>query len=523
MKIKNVVPFHPIILSVYPILALMAFNLGEFPLNDGLRSLMISFIGLLVIWIFLWVVLKNAEKSALISSLLLVFFYSYGHIYLLVKNIEFGGFVIGRHRYLLPISMVLIFAGIYRLIKIKGDIRQISLALNWITIILIIYPLYQITVFSATSSQNDIRVDGSVNISVSETFPEQSMPDIYYIILDAYTRQDTLESLYGYDNREFIEELSELGFYVAECSQSNYPETYNSLLTALNMEYEQAEWGLGEITNTGRINSLLTNNSFRRFIINQGYITVAFETGAWWSEFSDAEIYLTYKNAPETWIGGLSSINLITDFEIQLLDTTLVSVIEDIEILAGNVEVDKVRYQNKRARILFTLDQLKHVHNYDGAKFVFAHIISPHRPFIFGPNGEELIPAGAVRDPQEYAEGYTAQVTFINDRILDVVTSIINNSEIPPIIILQGDHGPSTNYGASDEQRATILNAYFLPGSGEEILYPDISPVNTFRVILNYYFDANLEILEDVHYYSIDIDDPTEYPIIPNIGPVCGE
>jgi hypothetical protein len=201
----------------------------------------------------------------------------------------------------------------------------------------------------------------------------------------------------------------------------------------------------------------------------------------------------------------------------------MVSIIEDFEILAGNVEVEKVRYQNKRTRILFTLDQLKHVYNYDGAKFVFAHIISPHRPFIFGPNGEELIPEGEVRDPQEYAEGYTAQVTFISDRILSVVKSIIINSETPPIIILQGDHGPSTNYGVTDEQRATILNAYYLPGGGEKLLYPDISPINTFRVILNYYFDANLEILKDVHYYSIDIDDPAEYPIIPNIGPVCGE
>src|SRR5690606_37053064 len=37
-------------------------------------------------------------------------------------------------------------------------------------------------------------------------------PDIYYIILDAYGRQDSLQTL-GYDNSTFIGELEDLGFY----------------------------------------------------------------------------------------------------------------------------------------------------------------------------------------------------------------------------------------------------------------------------------------------------------------------
>jgi hypothetical protein len=520
---KKNIPLHPVLISVYPILALMAFNLGEFPLSDALRSLLISFIGLLVIWFILWVILKNVEKSALISSLFLFFFFSYGHIYLLIKQFQIGDFMIGRHRYLLPIVVVLLFVGVYGILKTKREIKQITLALNWIAIILIVFPLYQIASFSVMTSQNDLLVDTAIDVTDAGEFSEQMMPDIYYIILDAYTRQDTLESLYGYDNSEFIEELNDLGFYVAGCSQSNYPETYHSLLSAMNMEYEQSEWNLSGITNTGRINSLLTNNTLRRFLVNQGYITVAFESGAWWSEFADAEIYLSYKNAPGTLVGSLSSVNIINDFEIQLLDTTLITAIEDIEILAKSGNVDKVKYQNKRSRILYTLEELKFVHNFDGPKFVFAHIISPHRPFIFGPNGEDLIPEGEVRDAQEYAKGYTDQITFINDRMLKVFKSIINNSEIPPIIIVQGDHGPSTNYGVTNEQRSTILNAYYLPDGGDELLYPSVSPVNSFRVVLNYYFDADLELLDDVHYYSIDFDNPEDYIIIPNIGPVCGE
>ncbi len=101
--------------------------------------------------------------------------------------------------------------------------------------------------------------------------------------------------------------------------------------------------------------------------------------------------------------------------------------------------------------------------------------------------------------------------------------SIIRESKTPPIIILQGDHGPNTVYGTSSEYRATILNAYFLPGGGERYLYPDISPVNSFRIVLKHYLNANLELLEDFHYDSTFTTDPEKYPIIQNVGWVCGE
>jgi hypothetical protein len=47
-----------------------------------------------------------------------------------------------------------------------------------------------------------------------------------------------------------------------------------------------------------------------------------------------------------------------------------------------------------------------------------------------------------------------------------------------------------------------ILNAYYLPNGGEKYLYDSISPVNTFRVIINAYFGEHLELLPDRSYYS---------------------
>jgi hypothetical protein len=45
-----------------------------------------------------------------------------------------------------------------------------------------------------------------------------------------------------------------------------------------------------------------------------------------------------------------------------------------------------------------------------------------------------------------------------------------------------------------------ILNAYSFPGIDASILYPSITPVNSFRQVFNLYFDADLELLPDRNY-----------------------
>jgi hypothetical protein len=74
--------------------------------------------------------------------------------------------------------------------------------------------------------------------------------------------------------------------------------------------------------------------------------------------------------------------------------------------------------------------------------------------------------------------------------------------------VIQGDHGwtfPSEEKKLSVSEfyacRYGILNAYYLPNGGEKILYKGITPVNSFRMILNYYFGTQLERLPDFQYF----------------------
>ena len=89
-------------------------------------------------------------------------------------------------------------------------------------------------------------------------------------------------------------------------------------------------------------------------------------------------------------------------------------------------------------------------------------------------------------------EGYLKNTKFINSRLPGVVREIIANSKTPPIIIIQADHG----YQLPDI-RFDILNAYYFPDRNYSALYPEISPVNTFRVVFNTYLAGDYSLLKD--------------------------
>jgi hypothetical protein len=85
------------------------------------------------------------------------------------------------------------------------------------------------------------------------------------------------------------------------------------------------------------------------------------------------------------------------------------------------------------------------------------------------------------------------------------------------VIILQGDHGSPRAKG----WEMTILNAYYLPDAqGRSRLYPSISPVNSFRVIFNAYFGADLPLLPDKAYRS-DVVDQFATTLQSDPNPAC--
>ncbi|XSC43508.1 hypothetical protein ACF1BQ_037100 [Bradyrhizobium sp. RDT10] len=146
--------------------------------------------------------------------------------------------------------------------------------------------------------------------------------------------------------------------------------------------------------------------------------------------------------------------------------------------------------------------------------FVFAHILVPHDPYVFGADGRCPLSDGMERTE---TEKYIDQVRYANSLIKDFVSALLVTDGPKPIIIIQSDEGPfppryqsedrSWRDATVDELRAKmgILNAFYFPDGDYRDLDPQVTSVNTFRVLFNKYFGTGLERLPDRIYAFPDV------------------
>ncbi len=200
----------------------------------------------------------------------------------------------------------------------------------------------------------------------------------------------------------------------------------------------------------------------------------------------------------------------LNDFEALLIKTSMGVILMDAETVFSSTLSPAVTSprQAHYDYVLYTLDTLEAAPLIPSPKFVFAHLISPHGPYVFNADGE-FIPG-----ENDNEQGYIEQVKYLNSRLIPLLENIIEKSETPPIIILQADHG---GHGTQFDQdhRMNILNAYYLPGDGAQQLYESISPVNSFRLVFDTYFGSEYGLLHDTSYYS-SIENFFDFVIVPN-------
>ena len=201
-------PFHPLLFGIYPVISLYAWNQGETGFDAALRLLLVCLALAILVTSVFRLALRDWRKAALLASLLLVLFYSYGHIYTGIKNAELVGIIIGRHRYLAGL-WALIFAGFgWLILRVKSDLGGLTRSINLVALVLIAIPVYQIVVYNiraGQSAQASVMPRGGVQAVTPAK--DGTLPDVYLIILDKYARDDVLLEQFGYDNSAFLKEL----------------------------------------------------------------------------------------------------------------------------------------------------------------------------------------------------------------------------------------------------------------------------------------------------------------------------
>lgn len=487
---------HPVFFVFYPILYLYSRNVSLVSFSDVVKPLIVSFLILLVLLVVIHFFFRSSERKREISMILLsaslLLFFSYGHIMKTLENILNN--TIASHLLIIISFEILLFFVLFLSAKISNkQLFSITKSLNFASCILLIITIFNISAQELQNTKHEANLKKTAKI-VENQFPSgqnvqnNKLPDIYYIILDGYARNDVLRETYNYNNEEFLNNLRSRGFFIAKQSKSNYAQSCLSVASSLNFKYINfLEKTLKNSDNRDILAEMTSNNDVMKSLKEYGYEIIQFPLGYFCIGVSPlADVLID---------AGLWKTESL--FENLLIGTTVFGAFSINDLELGSIAAIKER----RSKILNTFKALNELPASDDPVFVDVHMIATHPPYIFDPNGKPVLENDSFK-------GYRDQLIFTNKKVLETIDKILARSKTPPIIILQADHGswifldPENPENTNMKERFGILNAYYLPYGGDKLLYDSITPVNTFRLIFNYYFGASYEPLEDKSYFS---------------------
>ncbi|MFH1731358.1 MAG: sulfatase-like hydrolase/transferase, partial [Planctomycetota bacterium] len=443
----------------------------------------------LATWLAFLVLTFDRVKAAFLCSLVFLGMFSYAGSERLAWEVFGAGTV--RRTVLFSYPFVLLGAVLVIILWRRLRLRVATSFANWFGVVLIAVAILR-----------------SVFVGPPENFTPPSQrdlpgfvaarkgggPDIYFIVLDAYARADTLSRLYDYDNTPFLEAMKKKGFFVPERGRSHYMNTSESFASCLNMDY------LDELTppnTTPPLADLIQDNEVFHLLKQFDYRTIALASGYEFTEFrqrADTRFVPTF---------------LMSEAEVALLKLTPLPRIMSV------LSIDLLHDQHRK-RIQYQFKALVEASHMPGPqpKLVIAHICCPHRPFVFDAKGQNIQPAypfsltdfKRVLGKGQYAKQYVEQLQHVNTLVERTVTEILSRAARPPIIIIVSDHGPSPRHllnvpeeelKRSDwEERVKLFALVYFPEGKSRSLSHDITLVNIWRVVFNAYFGADYPMLE---------------------------
>ena len=492
-------PFHPLLAAAYPVVFLFAANATEqISMAPLWLPLVVAVGGAAVVLAVLWAITRDPYRAGLLTTILVIGFFGYGHAWNAVadKLDNQWPFIVA---WLLLIGILLFAAW-----RARRWARGISRFLNIGIALLLVVNVWSLGTTMASVGHVDDELTGDgLDVHLSPPDPND-LPNIYYIIPDRYAGLAALREVYGHDNEPFLRALEERGFTVARHPHANYMRTVTSLTSALSMEHLDPDVLNNEATSGSdwgpvyrRVGGRLAVPAALEEI---GYTYV--HLGNYFSPTStnvDADITLSHRNQDE--------------FRNVLLQTTLVRAFTD----PNSAPDDGYDWEGIRDLNLWALDTLEQLVDMPGPKYVFAHLVITHEPYVLDEDGS--FTGRDQVDELGWTESYRRQLVYANTRLLEVVDRIVERDP-EAIVVLMSDEGPFPDRialndrldwpQASDleiEQKTGILYALRVPGADLEAqgFHDRITPVNAFRMIFNARFGTDLPLLPDRTYVYRDV------------------
>lgn len=487
-------PPHPVLIGLFPVLSLWAANRSEVPTSAVTGPLAVTAAGVLGLFVVLRILLGDHRRAAAAASGLAFLFFAYGHARELAGGASADppllvGWLVAAGLVLFAASRLGAAVSATRILNVTGVVL--------VTAALI--PVGSEALSRPTNFRPGSSAAGHAEPAVGGTPTRIPDRDIWYLVFDRYARDDTLRHSFGYDNTPFLHYLEGTGFEVADRSLANYPKTAHSVAASLNMSYldHLRDQAGPSSENWQPVYRMLADHALGRFLTHHGYRYV--HVGPWFAPL-----------ATSPWADITYHYGTPSEFAQRLVHTTVWPALRNVVGLSGDDEDYRTFAGRSMLYQLDVLDRLAAASQDGQPTFVFAEITLPHAPFVMDADGRWLSPEEEAAQPRR--DRYLGQLRYANRRVRRLVDQLLDGPTAShPIVIVQSDEGPNPPRHEADipnfvwpeatdaelAEKFRILNAYYLPGLDRSPVYDTITPVNSFRVVLDAYFGTRLGLLPD--------------------------
>lgn len=451
-----------------------------------------------IAFLILFYFLKNILKAAAITTVL-------SATYLFFKNIQqsFSGIpvldALTHYRYYLPFLTIVLFYLLYKLIRAR-QLTKSTLFLNTLFSVYLLMALWGIVKLwteAVLERRNIIQRFDSQKTNSTVKGTQHSYPDIWYIVFDGYPSSAYIRDVLKSDNAELDTLLEKKGFFLAKHSRSNYNETAFSMAATFSMQYLawMKDTTVPLISTYYKAASSVEISPVIQYMKAAGY------------DFYNLSIF-DFTDHPSIqknyFINGQSK-------SVILYNTLWESYKRDIRWNFYNTQTNDSAVSplsqgglseksgfNFNDVIIDSLNKLSVITDKEKPRFIYGHVYIPHFPYIYNSAGvpykDSVYSPEIFHDKKRFSE-YTAYRRKI---LISLVKKLLQNNN-EPVIILQSDHGAALALfdDSPKAYRFSNYSSFYFPDKNYEYLYDSISNINTFRVVLNKYFDQQFPLLPD--------------------------
>jgi hypothetical protein len=476
-------PVHVLLLCAF--FVLHGRNEHPVSVNAGLTLRLMGIYMLVAAGVFLLArpFLKSNVKAGLFSFAVLCFQLFFQSAYDLLSSLPFlkSFFHI---RYFIGLAIAALVLLFIRLRRSKSEPVKFTAFLNLLTCIFVVSELCYWPIQTKAHPLHTTHF-----APIAPPIPDScAKPDIYLLLMDAYTSSECLRTARGYDNSDFDNFLRNNGFKILPYSRSNYSRTIFSMSSVLNMGYLDNVWEKivpNEQITAERLYEI-NNNQVCKWLAGNGYEIVNFSPFevAGKPLISDDHSYFFSKR------------KLITTqtFSSYVAREVLPKIAADDNMLVNKMMgVYTPLFYNRQITELTLAEAQRQTTQ---PRFVYSHLLMPHPPFFYDKEGK-LRERKKVIDHLGYGmQPYLDYLTPANKVAEELITTILSHAKRPTVIILMGDHGYSYKKEARDLQFPNY-NAIYCSDGNYEGLSDSVTGVNQFRLLFNNRFHTGLPKIKD--------------------------